>query len=167
MAFVPAGAWNASPLRATMARSGGELFLRDDGHDYLVLLGEAPAAAAPPLVDLQLRFTGGRSGPDAGPWLFHVGLWVPGEHRAEFLAWYEQEHLPMLLECPQWEGCQFMEAPVESGCQFHALHQLTDRSALSSHARAASRSTPWFKRFKAFDWFDEAFTRALYRRIQP
>jgi hypothetical protein len=57
-----------------------------------------------------------------------------------------------------------MEAPVASGCQFHALHQLADRSALSSPARAASRSTPWFNRFKAFDWFDEAFTRTLYRR---
>jgi hypothetical protein len=157
----------AQPAALAALADDAELYLRDDAALHLALLRAAPADwRGAPLVPLQLRFAAGRHGADAGPWLFHVGLWVPAGHRGEFLAWYEQEHLPMLLEWPQWEGCRFMEEAVASGCQFHALHQLADRSALSSPARAASRRTPWFDRFKAFDWFDEAFTRTLYRRIE-
>lgn len=113
----------------------------------------------------KLLFSSGRFGPAGGDWLFHVGLWTPAEFRDEFLAWYSIEHLPILLECPSWDGCRFVEQPVEDGCQFYALHQLADRKALESEQRSVSRSTAWFQRLKAYDWFDEAFVRTLYRRI--
>jgi hypothetical protein len=101
----------------------------------------------------------------AGEWLFRVGLWVPREHRDEFLSWYEQEHLPILLECAAWDGCRFVEVPNATGCQFFALHQLADRAALASAERARSRATRWFADLKQFAWFDEPFSRVLYRRV--
>ena len=154
--------------RAFARGCGGtcELFRNQDAPGCLVLLDCAGSdrpgwtlAAVEPL------FGGGRCGPDAGEWLFRVGLRVPREHRREFLAWYEQEHLPILLECPQWDGCRFVEAPDLHECRFVALHQLADRSALSSPERARSRATPWFMRLKQYGWFDGPFSRVLFRRI--
>lgn len=143
-----------------------ELFEGVEGPRYLALI-HAPDCSDPEWTFQQVTplFSGGHHGAAAGSWLFRVGLGVPSEHRSEFLDWYEREHLPMLLECPAWDGCRFVEAAVVTGCRFIALHQLAEPIALSSAERARSRATPWFMRFKRFDWFDEPFTRDLYRRV--
>ena len=146
------------------ARSGdAELYLADQGKGGLTIQSDASSGAADATAAKTL-FSSGRFGRDGGDWLFHVGLWTPADFREEFLAWYSIEHLPILLECPTWDGCRFVEQQVADGCQFYAMHQLAERSALDSEQRKASRDTAWFKRLKAHDWFDEAFTRALYRR---
>ncbi len=74
------------------------------------------------------------------------------------------EHLPILLECPVWDGCRFVEQKIDKGCQFYAMHQLADKAALDSAERKRSRSTPWFKRLSVHPWFDGAFTRTLCKR---
>jgi hypothetical protein len=144
-----------------------ELFVEARGDRCLALLTDARCDETDwtftPIVPL---FAGGRHGPDAGEWLFCVGLWVPAGERREFLAWYQHEHLPILLECPTWDGCRFVEAGASHGCQFYALHQLSDRAALESPERARSRGGPAFERLKRFPWFDEPFTRTLYRRFE-
>jgi hypothetical protein len=122
------------------------------------------ALASPAKREVNVLFSGGTSGVAAGPYLFVVGLAVPADYREEFLAWYEHEHLPMLLEEPGWEGCRFVEEPVEQGLLFHALHQLSDRKALDSDARKRSRATPWFQRLAQNAWFDTGFARTLYER---
>lgn len=143
-----------------------EVYAGVDGPGFLLLepTGTADEAAAQRAVTP--LFEGGRSGAAGGPWLFRVGLWTPADHRTEFLAWYSVEHLPMLLACPQWDGCRFVEVATAEGCQFYALHQLSDRAALDSAERRASRETPWFVRLRANRWFDGDFTRALYRRVE-
>jgi len=45
------------------------------------------------------------------------------------------------------------------------MHQMSDKAALDSTERTHSRSTPWFKRLSANEWFDGAFTRTLCRRL--
>jgi hypothetical protein len=45
------------------------------------------------------------------------------------------------------------------------MHQMSDKAALDSSERTQSRSTPWFKRLSANEWFDGAFTRTLCRRL--
>ncbi len=114
--------------------------------------------------EVSVLFTGGTYGAAAGPHLFHVALHVPNEFREDFLSWYKDEHLPMLLEAPGWDGCRFIEEPVAKDFLFHALHQLSDRTALDSDARKRSRSTPWFQRLAQNAWFDKGFVRALYAR---
>jgi hypothetical protein len=146
--------------------SGGyvERYAAIAGTDVLEIVGDGDGRA--PGEAVRLLFSSGRFAHEGGEWLFHVGLWTPSEYREEFCAWYSIEHLPILLECPAWDGCRFVEQHVEDGCQFYALHQLADRSALESEQRAFSRSTAWFRRLKQHAWFDEAFTRTLYRRVE-
>ena len=152
---------------AIACAADAESFVRDDGRGSIIVCGSDDAAAPGTPVEkrMQLLFAGGRYGRAGGDWLFHVGLWTPQEFRNEFLAWYEREHLPILLESPLWDGCRFVEQKVGEGCQFYAMHQLSDKGALDSVERKRSRSTPWFKRLSDHPWFDGAFTRTLCRRI--
>ncbi len=154
--------------RADRCARDAEIFLRDDGKGAIVLCDGISAPGDSGNVKTKTVrniFDSGRIGKDGGDWLFCVGLWTPQEFREEFLAWYRVEHLPMLLECPVWDGCRFVEEAVAKGCQFYALHQLSDKKGLESAERKRSRSTPWFIRLAKNGWFDGAFTRTLYRRL--
>lgn len=167
MLIAESSAAHAAAVSLMRAHGDGcELFREVDG---LRLLAVVPGATSDQpewtFKPVELLFSGGRYGSAAGEWLFCVGFWVPREQRTEFLFWYEREHLAILLECAAWDGCRFVEAPDATGCRFVALHQLGDPAALSSPERARSRATPGFMRLKRFDWFDEPFTRVLYRRI--
>jgi hypothetical protein len=146
-------------------RGEAEIFLREDCKGALVLCDGLAAADNSKAKNVKKLFDGGRFGKSGGDWLFCVALWTPGDYRAEFLAWYQTEHLPILLECLAWDGCRFLEEKVSSGCQFYALHQLSEKKALDSQERKRSRSTPWFKRLARNAWFDGAFQRTLYRRF--
>jgi hypothetical protein len=160
---------DAAEIRRTAigCASDAEAFVRDDGRGSFIVCGgdDTGAAGVSGATRMQLLFTGGRYGRAGGDWLFHVGLWTPADFRVEFLAWYQLEHLPILLECPLWDGCRFVERKVDDGCQFYAMHQLSDKGALDSAERKRSRSTPWFKRLSVHPWFDGAFTRMLCRRV--
>jgi hypothetical protein len=143
-----------------------EIFVRDGG--AVVIADGAEPAAMPAARHFAPLFSGGRFGRSGGEWLFHVGIWTPSDYRDEFLAWYQTEHLPLLLECPVWDGCRFAEETAPPGCQFHAMHQFSDAKALESEQRKRSRSTPWFNRLARNDWFDGGFKRTLYQRApQP
>jgi hypothetical protein len=158
---------NALQRLAGQLGDGAELFVRDDGTGSVMLCGDDDIAPEPARADkrVELRFTGGRYGADAGSWLFYVGLWAPDDYRDEFLAWYKLEHLPILLESPLWDGCRFFEERTGRGAQFYALHQLAERRALDSVERKHSRATPWFRRLSTKPWFDGAFERTLCRRM--
>jgi len=135
-----------------------------DGKDGGLGIGAANGIH-PKAREVDLLFSGGKYGAAAGRYLFHVALAVPKEFRDDFLAWYKDEHLPMLLEAQGWDGCRFVEESVASGFLFHALHQLSDRKALDSDERKRSRATPWFTRLAQHAWFDKGFARALYARV--
>ena len=148
-----------------MRRNGAigiEMFAAQDTGKGLIILHSESEVDDPCMVRINPLFSGGNVGPNAGRYLFMVGIWVPQAVCGEFLDWYRNEHLPILLECPTWDGCRFVESPVLEGHQFYALHQLEDRSALESEERRRSRTTPWFMRLKQHPWFDEQFSRQLY-----
>ena len=154
-------------VESLAARTTGaaECLLREDNEGSLILCeqGRAPKEVIEKRVSP--LFSGGRWGPEAGPWIFSVGVWTPEDWRAEFCAWYQCEHGPMLLECREWQGFQFLEMATERGCQFYVLHRLAARAALDSEQRKRSRSTPWFRRLAKNKWFDKAFERVLCQRI--
>ena len=149
-------------LREASAPCEGYVADGKDGGFGIAEADDALASAAKR--EVNMLFSGGTYGATAGQYLFVVGLPVPKDFRDEFLSWYEDEHLPMLLETPGWDGCRFVEEQVEGGLLFHALHQLSDRKALDSDARKRSRSTPWFQRLAQNSWFDKGFARQLYAR---
>jgi hypothetical protein len=154
-------------LDAIAACSTGtaECLVRDDNKGSVVICDDGIAPENVVEKRVTALFSAGRFGPDAGPWIFSVGVWTPEDWREEFCAWYRHEHGPMLLECREWRGFQFVEMPTERGCQFYVLHRLAARSALESEARKRSRSTPWFQRLAKNEWFDEAFERVLCKRL--
>jgi hypothetical protein len=154
-------------LEALAARATGaaECLRRDDKKGGLILCEQGSAPKGVVERRATRLFGGGRSGPEAGPWVFCVGIWTPEDWREELCAWYQCEHGPMLLECPEWQGFQLLEASADEGCQFYALHRLSERTALDSEQRKRSRATPWFRRLARNRWFDGAFERALCRRL--
>ena len=166
MLFWQTHAVTAKALAALAARaSGAECLVREDKTGSLIVCEQGDTPEGVNEKRVTPLFSGGRTGPDAGAWIFYVGLWTPKEWRSEFCAWYRCEHAEILLECPDWEGFQFLEGPSEKGCQFYVLHHLAERGALDSEWRRLSRSTSWFKRLAKNKWFDKPFERVLYRRI--
>jgi hypothetical protein len=149
---------------AAHAKGAAECLVRDDKKGSFILCerGKAPKG----LIEKRLTplFSAGHFGPEAGPWIFLVGFWMPDDWREEFCAWYQYEHGPILLECREWRGFQFLETATKRGSQFYALHRLASSSALDSPQRKRSRATPWFRRLSKNKWFDGAFERVLCHR---
>jgi len=163
--------WQASATSAQVleslaahAKGPGECLLRVDNAGGIILCEQGRAPKGVIEKRLSPLFSGGRFGPEAGRWLFIVGIWTPTDWSEEFRAWYRCEHAPMLLECKEWSGFRLMQAASQRGHQFYALHRLAERSALDSKQRKRSRATPWFKRLSKNKWFDAAFERVLCHR---
>lgn len=95
-----------------------------------------------------------------GSRVFMLKYPVPDDYLCEFDAWFQYEHMPMLLEEPTWYGCSFYRALGASCYAFAALHNL-EPQALKSDARNRSVDTAWWHRLKAHDWFDTGFVRKL------
>jgi hypothetical protein len=150
---------------AAYSRGASECLVRDDNKGSVILCERGRAPKSVTEKRLTLLFTSGRTSPDAGPWIFSVGIWTPKDFREEVCAWYQYEHGPMLLECGDWQGFQFLEMSTERGYQFYVFHRLASRVALDSDQRKRSRSTPWFHRLARNKWFDKAFQRVLLRRM--
>ncbi len=166
MLFWETPSTDARALKALAARTtGAECLVRDDKGGGLVVCKQGKKPKKVVEKQVTTLFSGGRTGPEAGSWVFFVGLWTPKDWRSEFCAWYKCEHGPILLECPDWEGYQFFEGNSDRGFQFYVLHRLSDRRALDSEWRKLSRSTPWFRRLSRNKWFDKPFERILYRQV--
>jgi hypothetical protein len=89
------------------------------------------------------------------PLLYAVWFRVPQAGMRDFDAWYEQDHIPLLMDCPEWLMARRFAIPdaAPGGFTRLALHWLADRSALDSPARYKARGTPWRARLAAEPWF--------------
>jgi hypothetical protein len=86
--------------------------------------------------------------------LYPVFFRVPVDREREFDAWYEEEHMELLLRCEHWRMCRRYRIRDAGGGFTHlALHYLTDLRALESPERDRARSTPWRDRLAAEPWF--------------
>ncbi|AXC50540.1 hypothetical protein DRW48_13385 [Paracoccus suum] len=89
------------------------------------------------------------------PVLYSVLFSVPGDRLGDFDAWYDQDHLPALLENPDWLACRRFSLEVAHPQPFNrlALHYLATDEALDSPAREKARATPGRARLAAEPWF--------------
>ncbi len=87
--------------------------------------------------------------------LYAVFFNVPAERHQDFNDWYEQDHVPILLESRDWLMCRrFLIRDGAPGNWSHlALHYLNDAGALESPERARARATPWRARLAVEPWF--------------
>jgi hypothetical protein len=105
---------------------------------------------------------GEQSRPGAGdewreaPILYAVFFTVPAARQPEFEDWYERDHVPALLECPDWLAARRLRiVDGEPADWTHlTLHYLADRRALDSPERARARTTPWRTRLAQESWFN-------------
>ena len=99
------------------------------------------------------------------PILYAVFFSVPDDRADEFNKWYTEEHVPMLLKCPDWQRIRRFEIyDGEPQPWTHmALHYLTDITALDSEERSAARETDWYKKLSEESWFRSSYL--IYERV--
>lgn len=93
--------------------------------------------------------------PLSAPLLFAVFFEVPQSRRAAFDDWYDHDHLPRLLACPDWwMARRFEVVDGDPGRWTHlTLHYLGDRAALESPERAQARASAARVAIAREDWF--------------
>jgi hypothetical protein len=89
------------------------------------------------------------------PHLYAVFFEVPADRERAFSEWYEQEHTPLLLQCPQWLMVRrFRLIGGEPKTWTHlALHYLSERRALVSGEHERARASEWRAKLAAESWF--------------
>lgn len=97
--------------------------------------------------------------------LYAVFFSVPDERVADFNAWYEEEHVEMLLRCKDWLMVRRFEVyDAEPQPWTHlALHYIADMRAFDSPEREAARSTEWRTKLAAEPWFRASYL--VFERI--
>jgi len=87
--------------------------------------------------------------------LYAVWFTVPTDRLQAFDDWYNQDHVPLIMQCDDWRMVRRFEVLSGEPHAYNrlALHYLSDASALDSPGRALARATPWRARLAAEPWF--------------
>jgi hypothetical protein len=70
--------------------------------------------------------------------------WTPAPGAEDDLnAWYDNEHIPLLMEVPGWLRIRRFKRDVGGAPQYFAIHDIEDARALGDPRRKRVRTTPW------------------------
>jgi hypothetical protein len=83
---------------------------------------------------------------DDAPMIMTVSLQPPPGAEDDLIAWYRQEHAPMLLEVPGWRRVRLYEQVEGNGPRFTAVHELESQAVFETDAYRRATSTPWRER---------------------
>jgi len=91
------------------------------------------------------------------PILYAACVEVPANRQPEFDDWYENDHVPLLLECKDWlmVRCFHITSGEPNSWTHLALHYLTDARALQSVERKRAQSSPPHARLAHESWFQD------------
>lgn len=105
-----------------------------------------------------------KDNPLDAPVVLCVFFAVPMEHRGNFEAWYDTEHIPMLLESPDWLMARRFDIVAWDPEPFtHMIvHYLNDERVMDSDIVKQSRETEWRKTLATQPWFSPLFV--MYHR---
>lgn len=172
---------NSVALRRYLSPIRGDYLTVCESQKEIALEAMTDAAVEQQWVAARERFVadfiGDRRAPGAGEHtleadiLYAVFFRVPEAREREFNAWYDEEHMEMLLACAHWPLCRRyrIRDAGNDGWTHLALHYLTDLRALESPERDRARSTPWRDRLAREAWFKGEY-RVYYQwggRIPP
>jgi hypothetical protein len=105
----------------------------------------------------------GQPCPRRSPCLFLVSSCVPPSEAEEFDAWYDTEHVPLLLRIPGWRAVERYRVDLSSDAVTHvALHYIDDAALLTHPERTAAGRTDWTLRLARRPWF-AGNTRHVYQ----
>lgn len=142
------------------------LYQATDGDGFLALGEEAsPVSKIHGFKVGEVRCAHGNDIGSTHTYLFRVRIWTPDAEGQDLINWYDEEHLPILLECDAWKAGQLVEVSCDAGREFYAFHRLSNIEALESEARERARSTQWFNRLSTRDWFSAGMSRKLYKKV--
>jgi hypothetical protein len=82
----------------------------------------------------------------APPVVLAVSLSVPPSLEGDFAAWYDDEHIPMLLAVPGWRRIRRYRLAAGTAPEYLALHDVASTAVFDDPAYLAAVSTPWRNR---------------------
>ena len=77
------------------------------------------------------------------PYQLTVSMEPPTGAEEDYVAWYREEHIPMLLDVPGWRRVRVFEQVDGKGPRFTALHELDSPGVFDEAAYRSATSTPW------------------------
>jgi hypothetical protein len=83
---------------------------------------------------------------DDAPYQMTVSLQPPDGAEDDLVAWYRQEHAPMLLAVPGWRRVRLFEQVDGTGPRFTTVHELESPAVFETDEYRAAISTPWRNR---------------------
>lgn len=98
------------------------------------------------------------------PYQLIVCMTPPAAAEDDFVAWYRQEHIRMLLEVPGWRRVRLFRQQEGSGPTFMAVHALESPDVFDRPEYTASISTPWRQRIRSSVL---RYERNLFKRWHP
>jgi uncharacterized protein (TIGR02118 family) len=66
----------------------------------------------------------------------------------DFVAWYREEHIPLLLQVPGWRRARLGRQVEGNGPAFMAVHELESPAVFDQPEYQAASATPWRKRIR-------------------
>lgn len=126
-----------------------------DGNSGARVDGENPCAHIDYEIEL-VTDTGANREPYSA--LMLVAFDVPQNMTREVDAWYDQEHIKLLMQADGWLRARRFQVLGHSGKRWTSLafHELRDISVLDSSERKIARSTSWRAELERDTWFQEA-----------
>jgi hypothetical protein len=99
------------------------------------------------------------------PLLFAAMFSVPEDELKNFDQWYVEDHLPILLECPDWLAARRFAITSGDPGRYNrlALHYLASDAALNSPQRERARNTPWRGEMATKPWFKQGYYASFER----
>ena len=104
-----------------------------------------------PMMDrrvLRLRIDG-QPWTDAAPYQLIVCMSPPQGGEDDFVAWYREEHIRMLLEVPGWRRVRLFQQVEGEGPAFMAVHELESTAVFEHPNYEKSIATPWRQRIRS------------------
>jgi len=83
------------------------------------------------------------------PFQLIVCMTPPAGAEDDFVTWYREEHIPMLLAVPGWRRARLFRQVEGSGPAFMAVHELETADVFDLPEHQAAISTPWRQRIRS------------------
>jgi antibiotic biosynthesis monooxygenase (ABM) superfamily enzyme len=101
------------------------------------------------------------------PYQLLVCMTPASGQEADFVAWYQDEHIPLLLEVPGWRRARLFRQVEGSGPAFMAVHELESPDVFDHPAHEKAVGTPWRERIRQSVQRRERHLFALWRPMPP
>jgi hypothetical protein len=83
---------------------------------------------------------------DDAPYQLCVSLQPPPGAEQDLIAWYRDEHGPLLLQVPGWRRVRLFEQVEGAGPRFTALHELESNAVFETDEYRKANTTAWRER---------------------